>query len=288
VKVLITGGSGQVGHALQQTAPEAIELLTPSRQELDLAQTSDIEKKLPLLAPDAVINAAAFTAVDKAENAPELAQRINADAVGEIAAYCQRLDIPLIHISTDFVFNGQQSVPYKPEDQPDPLGTYGKTKYAGEIAALKAYPNTYIVRSSWIYSTHGQNFVKTMLRMANDQKPIHVVDDQIGTPTYANDLAQALWTILAALPANNILHFSNTRETSWYQFAVEIFAEARRTGLLESAPEVGPIPSTAYPLPAKRPAYSALDCSETFAIPGIMQNDWRTALHAMLARLSND
>jgi dTDP-4-dehydrorhamnose reductase len=288
VKVLITGGTGQVGHALRQTAPKDIKLLLPTRKEFDLAKPEDIYDKLSLLAPDAIINAAAYTAVNKAEDEPLLAKQINAEAVGIMASYCNQQGIPLVHVSTDFVFSGHQSSPYKPADLPDPVCIYGKTKYAGEIAATTAYADTYIVRTSWVYSEHGGNFVKTMLRLAENNPSISVVDDQVGTPTYARDLAQVLWTILAVMPVDKVLHYSNDGQTSWYHFAVEIFSEAQRIGLLQAKPDVRPIPSIDYPTAAERAAYSVLDSSQTIAALGITQNDWQTSLHAMLARLSNN
>jgi dTDP-4-dehydrorhamnose reductase len=288
VKVLITGGTGQVGHALWQTAPGNTELLLPDHTEFDLGKPEALHNKLSLLAPDAIINAAAYTAVDKAEDEPLLAQRVNAEAVNILADYCKQKSIPLVHVSTDFVFSGQQSSPYKPTDLPDPIGVYGKTKYAGELAATTAYADTYIVRTSWVYSEHGRNFVKTMLRLADNNSSISIVDDQIGAPTYARDLAQVLWEILAVMPADRVLHYSNKGPTSWYHFAVEIFSEAQRIGLLEATPNVHPIPSSDSPTPAERPAYSVLDSRRTITALGITQNDWQTSLHAMLARLKDD
>ena len=207
IKVLITGASGQLGYALQKTAPLVIgaeknrlQLIPLRRAECDLAQPESLFALLDLHQPDAVINAAAYTAVDKAETDQAQAQCVNASALAVIAHWCEQKKIPLVHVSTDFVFDGQQSTPYQIDDLTNPLGVYAKTKRAGELAALENCSSSYIVRTGWVYCEHGANFVKTMLRLGAERESLSVVADQVGTPTYAIHLAQMLWRLLERLP----------------------------------------------------------------------------------------
>jgi len=288
VKVLITGGSGQVGHAVIQAGPADCTLVAPGRQELDLADLTALSQSLQDIAPAALINCAAYTAVDKAEEETELAEQINGIAVGVMAAYCQDSAIPMIQVSTDFVFDGAQTEPYAVTDTPNPLGVYGRSKLRGELAAREHYPGAYIVRSSWIYGEHGNNFVKTMLRLANAGNALRVVDDQIGSPTYARNLAGFLWQVLMQRPEQKVLHCADQGQVSWYEFATAIFAEARSAGLLNAQPDVNPCDSNGYPTPAPRPAYSVLECAPSFTTLGLQQTDWRVALRDMLAHLERN
>jgi dTDP-4-dehydrorhamnose reductase len=285
VKVLVTGGIGQLGHALLQTCPTNINPVAPDPHALDLADLTCLHKRLGDIAPDALINCAAYTAVDKAEEEPEFGERINAHAVRIMAAFCQDHSIPMIQVSTDFVFDGAQSTPYKVTDTPNPLSVYGRSKLMGELAAREAYPDVYIVRSSWIYSEHGNNFVKTMLRLARKGQTLKVVNDQFGSPTYARNLATFIWLVLEQHPAQKLLHCSDNGQISWYKFAVAIFEEAQNAGLLTVSPDISPCSSDEYQAPAPRPAYSALECKPCFAALGLDQTDWRIALRDMLAHL---
>jgi dTDP-4-dehydrorhamnose reductase len=286
MRVLITGGSGQLGHALLASAPPTIAAIAPTRAELDLAATSELTRQLAAIAPDAIINAAAYTAVDGAESEPELAEEVNAQAPGIIAQYCHEHSLPLIHVSTDFVFDGQRHLPYTTSDTPKPMGVYSTTKLAGETAVQLHHPDAYIVRTSWVYSEHGNNFVKTMLRLAAAGTPLSIVDDQIGAPTYAKNLAFAIWSILEKRPKDQILHISDAGQISWYDFAIAIFEEGCAAGLLGTEPGVTPIASADYGAPAPRPAYSVLDCRSSYAQLGLQQRQWREALRDMLGQLT--
>jgi dTDP-4-dehydrorhamnose reductase len=285
VKVLITGGTGQLGHALLQTCPAGCDPITPHRHALNLSDLASLQQALSDIAPDALINCAAYTAVDKAEEENDLAEQVNAHAVRVMAAYSQEHAIPMIQVSTDFVFDGKQSAPYSVTDTPNPLGEYGRSKLMGELAAREAYPDVYIVRSSWIYSEHGNNFVKIMLRLARKGQALKVVIDQFGSPTYARNLATFIWLVLDQRPAQKLLHCSDEGKISWYEFAVAIFAEAQSAGLLTMLPDISACSSDEYQAPAPRPAYSALECKPCFAALGLDQTDWRIALRDMLAHL---
>lgn len=289
MKILITGANGQLGYALQKTALDYVDgkfplqLIPVTRAEFNLAQPETLAGILNAYQPNAIINAAAYTAVDKAETDRELAQTINADAVAVIARWCEQQNIPLIQVSTDFVFDGKQSSPYKPDDNANPLGVYAQTKRAGELAALENCSTSYIVRTGWVYCEQGANFVKTMLRLGVERETLDVVADQVGTPTYAINLAHMIWQLLLQRPAQKIFHFSDAGVASWYDFAVAIFIEAKNQGLLENIPRVNPITTSAYPTPAQRPAYSVLDKQATWNGLGIASCHWQNALASMLA-----
>jgi dTDP-4-dehydrorhamnose reductase len=288
VKVLITGAAGQLGYALQKTAPchwsddTPVQLLPMTRASFDLNKPDALAAQLDVIRPDAVINAGAYTAVDKAEADEQQAERVNAHAVGAIARWCQHHKIPLIQISTDFVFDGKKSSPYLPEDQPNPLSVYARTKHAGEINALANCDFAYVVRSGWVYGEQGANFVKTMLRLAAERETLAVVSDQVGTPTYAINLSQMIWQLLQRRPAQKVFHFSDAGVASWYDFAVAIFCEAHAQGILHKFPQVIPINTSDYPTSAQRPAYSVLDKQATWHTLDIEACHWRTGLKTML------
>ena len=288
-KVLITGANGQLGYALQKTAPHFIgddnsglQVVALTRADFDLAQPATLATILNSYQPDAIINAAAYTAVDKAETDHALANKVNALAVAAIAQWCELQKIPLIQVSTDFVFDGKKSSPYQPDDQTNPLGVYAQTKRAGELAALDNCSAGYVVRTGWVYCEHGANFVKTMLRLGAERESLGVVADQVGTPTYAIHLAQMIWQLLAQRPEQKIFHFSDAGVASWYDFAVAIFDEAKTKGLLATIPQVRPIATTDYPTPAQRPAYSVLNKQQTWSELDISPCHWRHALSVML------
>jgi dTDP-4-dehydrorhamnose reductase len=293
VKVLVTGANGQLGYALQKASHVfadhcALQLIALTRAELNLSNVETIINVLDDFSPDAIINAAAYTAVDKAETEAELAQIINADAVKQIAIWCQKHNKILIQISTDFVFDGAKSSLYDIADETNPLGIYGKTKQQGEVVALSECETAYVVRTGWVYGEHGANFVKTILRLAGEREHIGIVADQIGTPTYALHLAEMIWQLLLQKPEQKLWHFSDAGVASWYDFAVAIVNEAKNLGLLNSKPIIKPITTLDYPTPAHRPAFSVLDKKNTWRDLGITPIHWQTALIKMLTELKQN
>lgn len=287
MKVLITGARSQAGHELRRTAPQQFELLCLDRNQLDISDGAMVERTISVEKPGLIINAAAYTAVDKAEAEREQAFKVNAAGAGNLASAAARSGARLLHISTDFVFDGAQSSPYQPSDPPNPVNAYGASKLAGEQAVLAAGGQYLIMRTGWLYSSHGHNFVKTMLRLMGERKQLEVVADQIGTPTWAGSLAQALWAAAARPEFSGIYHWSDSGVASWYDFAVAIQEEALQLGLLTRAIPINPIATTAYPTPARRPAYSVLDKSSArsdFAMP---IEHWRVCLRRMLKELTS-
>lgn len=274
-----------MGYALQQTCPDHISLVALRRNQLDLSVTEQIAPVLASLEPDAVINAAAYTAVDKAESEQELALSINATAVGEIARYCQKQNIPLLQVSTDFVFDGESPRQYQTDDPASPLGVYGASKLQGEALAQEHCEKSWIVRTGWVYGEHGNNFVKTMLRLSRERKELGVVADQVGTPTYARHLAEMLWLLLAQQPQRRVYHFSDAGVASWYDFALAAFDEAQKLSLIDSIPSVKPLKTEAYPTPAARPPFSVLDKTWAWSELDITPVHWRVSLIEMLTRL---
>ena len=282
-KVLVVGAGGQLGQELQRTAAADIECIPMARAQLDIADAAAVVECLAAAAPQLVINAAAYTAVDKAESEPDAAQRGNAAGPGTLAQACAQRGVRLIHISTDFVFDGTASQPYLPEAATAPLGEYGRSKRAGELAVHSALPDALILRTGWVYSSFGGNFVKTMLRLMGEREELAVVTDQVGTPTWAHGLAEAVWAAAARPQLSGIYHWSDAGVCSWYDFAVAICEEALADGLLSRPVKIRPIPAAQYPTPAQRPAYSVLDKTKSwhdFAVEGV---HWRAQLRAMLA-----
>jgi dTDP-4-dehydrorhamnose reductase len=284
MKVLITGGSGQLGTYLQRTKPANIEVIVPLSAELNLADFDSINEYLNNVNIDAIINAGAYTAVDLAEVESDQAYAVNAAGVQTLVAYCKLERIPLVHISTDFVFDGRSSNPYTPDDQCNPLSVYGASKLAGEKYAL-AFDEAYVVRTGWVYGQYGDNFVKTMLRLASEKDAVGVVADQIGTPTYAQNLALAIWAIILKRPLSRLFHFSDAGVASWYDFAYAIFEAGLKQGLIESMPKLSAVTSADFPAPAQRPKYSVLDKSLIWSELDIEPVYWRRALEQMLERL---
>jgi len=278
MKVLITGARGQLGHALQETAPAEAALIVTDVEELDICDAAAVAALVEAERPDVIINAAAYTAVDKAESDEALALRLNGDAVGILASAARGIGARFVHVSTDFVFDGLYGVPYPPDAPTAPLGAYGRTKLAGELAAG---PDALIVRTAWVYGNRGGNFVRTMLRLMAERDEVRVVADQIGTPTYATSLASALWT-LNEIGATGTFHYTDSGAASWYDFAVAIQEEALAIGLLDRAVPVIPINTADYPTHARRPHYSVLDKSSTIALLGKAPPHWRANLRIML------
>lgn len=283
---LVLGSNGQLGSALQATKPEDVKLIARDLPEFDLTDPDATAKLVEEASADVIINAAAYTAVDKAETEQAAAFQANVAGVGIAANAAGRHGARFIHISTDYVFDGTKGYPYRPDDQTSPLGVYGRTKLDGEKAALAACDNCLIVRTAWLYGDQGANFVKTMLRLMASHPQVRVVSDQIGTPTYSRSLAEALW-MLARNDRRGVLHYTDSGVASWYDFACAIQEEALRLGLLKEAVPVLPISTAEFPTPARRPSFGILDKSETWAILGKPAVHWRTNLRAMLERMTH-
>jgi dTDP-4-dehydrorhamnose reductase len=285
--VLISGKNGQLGKELQDIASshQSIQFIFFDKDELNIAGDASLQAVFQKYSPSFFINCAAYTAVDKAETEQEKAYLVNAEAVSNIAKHCHQFKTKLIHISTDYVFDGQATQPYKEDDKTDPVNYYGYTKWLGEQLALNNNPDTIVIRTSWVYSTYGNNFVKTMLRLMKERKEINVVNDQLGSPTYAKDLAEAIVQIVDGQQSTvdsqpfGIFHFSNDGIISWYDFAVAI-KEIKRLDCI-----VNPIPTTAYPTAAKRPAYSVFDKTKIRNTFNIQLKDWRESLTLCLQHL---
>jgi dTDP-4-dehydrorhamnose reductase len=284
MKVLLTGAAGQLGQALIASTPPEVELIACSRADLDLANPEACRAAVQAHRPDWVLNAGAYTAVDKAESEPELAQAVNAGAPGAFAEALAETGGRLLQVSTDFVFNGEQGRPYQPDQALDPLGVYGTTKAAGEAAAL-ALPGARVLRTSWVYGPVGKNFCLTMLRLhalkAAAGDALGVVADQVGCPTSTLTLAAACWRAIG-VEGPQILHWSDAGAASWYDFAVAIGELGVAAGLLERAARVTPLTTADYPTPAQRPSYSLLDCTTSRAALELEPLHWREALAEVL------
>ena len=285
-KVLVTGANGQLGWELAQAAGSfpAFEFVFVDRNAMDLSNPAEFEAVIALFAPDAIINTAAYTAVDKAETETELAHTINAEAVAQLAKIAKQKNIPFITYSTDYVFNGNATTPYLTDTTLAPVNYYGKTKADGEQMALAKNPATIIIRTSWVFSSHGNNFVKTMMRLMKDKDALNIVGDQKGRPTYAKDLALATIQIIKALnegkSIKGVYHYANTGETTWFGFAEKIKAFAGLTCNLTA------ISTAQFPTPAKRPTYSVLDTQKIENELGITIPNWETALKQCIDQLT--
>jgi dTDP-4-dehydrorhamnose reductase len=283
--ILVTGANGQLGNELQMLAPDfpGYNFLFVIREELSVADGDATAKYFSEHAIDYCINCAAYTAVDKAESDSANAFLINTDAASTLATICKKNNTQLIHISTDYVFDGTACQPYKETDKTNPVSVYGKSKLQGEVSALENCPSAIIIRTAWVYSSFGNNFVKTMLRLMREKGSINVVNDQLGCPTYAADLAAAIMQIIASGQSRDnpgIYHYSNAGITNWYEFAIAI---KRITG---SGCAVNPITTAQYPTAAKRPGYSVLDTSKIKEVFSISIPAWEDSLRKCLALLS--
>jgi len=281
----VIGAGGQLGRALLATSPAEADVVAPARSDCDLTNDDQIEHWLNEVRPSIVLNAAAYTAVDAAESDEANARLINATGVGRLAEAAKRYGARLVHVSTDFVFDGETSRPYAPDDEPSPVNIYGRTKRDGEVAILDSGADALIVRTAWVYFERGRNFVHTMLRLMSERDEVRVVLDQIGTPTYARNLARALWT-MAQKPVSGIYHVTDSGVASWYDFAVAIREEATAGGLIANAARIVPISTADYPRPARRPRFSVLDNSNTWSALGATGQHWREALREMLMRIN--
>jgi dTDP-4-dehydrorhamnose reductase len=288
VKVLVTGAGGQVATALAKLKPPHVELTALSQVELDITDRDTVRRRMAILDPDVIINAAAYTAVDKAESETELATQVNGEAPGYLAEAAYANGARLLHISTDFVFDGKAGAPYTPDAATAPLGIYGLSKLLGERRALEAsHGQALVLRTAWVYAAGGHNFVRTMLRLMAERGTVKVVQDQRGSPTWADSVAHALWAAAEKPAFRGIHHWTDAGVASWYDLAMAIAAEGRRLGLLKTPVEVFPIATTEYPTPARRPAYSVLDCSSTATGLGLTATPWRDNLKKMLMELKH-
>ncbi|MEE4200903.1 dTDP-4-dehydrorhamnose reductase [Erythrobacter sp.] len=278
MRALITGAGGQLGRALLATAPASADLTAIGHADVDLADNAMLRARLAVEAPDIILNAAAYTAVDQAEGDEETARAINADAVAIMARTQAETGGRLVHISTDFVFDGRAPRAYRPDDERAPLSAYGRSKAEGEDHCR---PADLLVRTAWVYAAGGRNFVRTMLRLMHERGEIAVVADQIGAPTWATGLARTIWALVDS-SATGTYHHSDAGTASWYDFAVAIAEEAHARGLIERMPKIRPIATAEYPTLATRPAFSLLDSSATRAELGDEYVHWRTHLRVML------
>lgn len=281
MKVLVTGGGGQLGQALAATAPAGVTLTAPARADLDITDEHDVASMVAAAKHDLVINAAAWTAVDKAEAEEDAALLANATAVAHLAKAAAAVGARFVQVSTDYVFDGQACQPYRPDSPTAPVSAYGRTKLAGELAAATNHPAPAIVRTAWVYGAKGNNFVKTMLRLMAERDEVRVVADQIGTPTHARSLAQAIWALQSH---SGTFHWTDAGVASWYDFAQAIQDEALALGMLNRAVPVIPIATADFPTPARRPAWSVLDKTASWAVTGPGRH-WRHELIDCLKEL---
>lgn len=290
--ILLTGCLGQLGSTIQlhwgaSQLAASHELLPVDIDQLDLTDAEDVTAYLNQLKPTVIINAAAYTNVDGAETAEDLAYAVNAKAVSCLVSWCAANSCRLIQVSTDFVFDGTQRTPYKPDAAPAPLSVYGASKLAGEKEILERLPNTgIVVRTSWLYSEFGSNFVKTMLRLMGDKPELRIVNDQIGSPTSAHTLAQFLFELIQSETGSGVYHWTDGGEISWFDFAEAIYSEGKLAGLLANDVSLVPIPCAEYPTPATRPHYSVLDRDSSLALTGSEPQSWQSALKHVITNLA--
>ena len=298
MKVLITGKGGQLAWELEKLVPKSVQLLSCSAQDLDITDVNQVNHTIEQFQPDIVINAAAYTAVDKAETDTDTAYAVNDLGSEYLALACKKIEAKLIHVSTDFVFDGTKTTPYQTDDSVNPINVYGASKLAGDIkvSAILGCQAT-IIRTAWVYSVNGNNFVKTMLRLMAEKEQLGIVYDQVGTPTWAKGLATMIWALAeksqraqdteSTQTSNTaqILHWTDAGVCSWYDFAVAIQELAVEKGLLDKAIPVRPIPASAYPTPAQRPSFSVIDKRSAEQASGVETTHWRKQLSTMMDEL---
>jgi len=289
MKILVTGARGQVGSALcRLAAASGFEVIGLDAARLDITCQDSIDNALRLYQPGLVVNAAAYTAVDKAESEESKARLVNATSVGYLASMTADRAIPLIHISTDYVFSGEKATPYTEEDATGPLGVYGQTKLEGEQLAMQYNKKTFILRTSWVFGREGNNFPKTMLRLARERDVLGVVADQIGCPTYADDIAKAIYGIAGAIQTTaeqnwGVYHYAGEMQCSWHGFASFIIRQAYNQRVIEKLPRLKELTTTEYPTAARRPGNSVLDCGKLHReFPQIALSDWKSGILAVL------
>ena len=284
MNVLVTGAGGQLAVELERSLPNDVQMVSVSIEELDIVDRDEVLRVVAEASPDILINAAGYTAVDKAEEEEALAMRVNGDGTRHLAEAASNCHAAFVHVSTDFVFDGSQTEPYGADAVENPLSAYGRSKHAGELAAREVLGDgALIVRTAWLYSSHGANFLRTMLRLMKERGIVRVVDDQVGTPTWARTLAESIWQLLAR-DARGTYHITNSGIASWYEFAVAIRDIAVEKGLLDGA-EVQPISTEAFPTAAHRPRYSVLDCTQAHALMEKSIPHWRASLSQCMEEL---
>lgn len=288
MKIIIAGAAGQVGRALLSCVPHGASVRGFSHADLDIGDVNAVMSLARSDRPDVIICAAAYTAVDRAESEPELAKRVNVEGPRNLAQAAREIGARLIHISTDFVFDGRASSAYRPDSPTGPLSVYGSTKLAGELAVQAILPDrSTIVRTAWIYAALGNNFMRTMLRVMAAKGHVRVVSDQVGTPTSAISMARVIWALAARSDLSGVQHWTDAGVASWYDFAVAIAEEATALGLLPATVRVDPITTAEYPTAARRPAFSVLDSRGLLEALSVTPLHWRTALRAELKELRN-
>jgi len=284
MKVLLTGAHGQLGRCLLDRVPAGWEMLAADIDSLDITNAGQLGDVVAEFRPELIINAAAYTAVDKAETDAERARLINVLGPENLAKAAKSVSARFVHVSTDYVFDGTSSKPYIETDDTHPLGVYGATKLDGEIAVLHINPEALIIRTAWVFSEYGNNFLKTMLRLAREKNIINVVDDQRGCPTYAGDIAQTIITLAGVQEASGVYHFCGNKEVSWKEFTDCIVSKAKSLNLISRCPIVKGISTDQYPTASQRPKYSTLSCQKISRF-GIQPSDWSAALTACLPRI---
>lgn len=291
MKTLVTGGGGQLATALEATCPEGVSIRTCSITELDLTIDESVRSAIDEHTPELVINAAAYTAVDAAESDGDMADMVNRRGAESIARHARRIGARMVQVSTDFVFDGEEATPRRPEDPTNPVSVYGETKRGGELAVVNVLgDDALIVRTAWLYAACGSNFVHTMLRLMRERDEIRVVSDQIGSPTWANSLASAIWC-MADRGMVGMQHWTDSGVASWYDFAVAIAEIGHQLDLIENIPSVIPVTTKEFPTPARRPAYSVLDKTRTWSLlegTGCVPcAHWRANLNEMMKGLTS-
>ncbi|TCD23075.1 dTDP-4-dehydrorhamnose reductase [Pseudomonas sp. IC_126] len=292
MRILVCGAGGQVGHELVDRANKyGLEALSMTREQLDITDADQVAAVVALLEPGMIINAAAYTHVDNAETHSEQAFAVNREGAARLAEAARYACIPLLHISTDYVFSGEAREPYREEDEVEPTGVYGASKLAGEEAIRAVLDEHLILRTSWVYGAHGHNFVKTMLRLGRQRDSLSVVADQFGCPTQAGSIADVLLQLAQRYAREGALawglyHYSGRSPCTWFDFAVEIFRQAAVKGMLPKQPQVSSITTAQYPTPARRPAWSVLDCTRFETTFGIATHDWHEELSVVLDALA--
>ena len=286
MKVLVTGAAGQVGYEVVRCAPGEFDVTGLNSTELDITDEGLVKQIVSTCAPQLIINTAAYTAVDRAESEPDKAYAVNEFGVQNLAMAAKQQRIPILHLSTDYVFDGTANQPYKEHDVTAPASVYGASKLAGEQALARYCPEHIVLRTSWVFGAQGSNFVKTMLRLGGERTRLNIVEDQLGCPTSAASIADALWNIARQYkqkqePPWGLYHFSNQPVCSWYDFACEIFRQAGEIGLLR-VPEVKAITTGDYPTPAARPKCSVMECHKIQDQLGINQKNWNSELALIL------
>lgn len=297
MKILLTGANGQVGYELWRTLQYFGEVIPTTRTgkeiagmptvAINLSNSKDIEKKINAIQPDLICNAAAYTAVDDAQNQPAIAHAINADAPAIFAKYAVITDARLIHYSTDYVFSGNSSTPWTEDDKCKPQGVYAKTKMLGEQAIIDSGCRHMIFRTAWVFSNRRQNFLNTMIRLAKEKDVLNIVDDQVGSPTWAHSIAMATAMTLKN-PIDGMYHMTSSGKTTWCGFARRIFSQAWKLGIIPVIPRVNGIPTSQYPTPAKRPSYSVLNCNKLKNTFDIKMPNWQTSLQLCMQSIRRE